>query len=373
MASPVRESSASSSKAISINNLNSQEMGTLFNHAMEVEGQLVRHTNGGPSDFDEWLRSKIRKMKERAKAIHRYPGSERSGSPAPPPTPPSTPPEDEQPDKAPVRNSTRSGVNCPYFLRKGYCPAGEEYCLGVHDEFLLWLRERQEFALPEKSDIPPPETKAPSTQVRPWIQDPERPLVVGSTCRSVTVSWPKPGKVAILGYGNLEMAKDECAKFNGDSVPRGQFKLICGHKVTATLSPEARPDEAPRASRVSSQVTVLFEPSVKTTDESLRRSIRKTLIPGPRQVTMGEYTATVEEMKVAVRNLLELYAPLELFQVFDDSTGTRLEGTAWFPDLVGALGAFKGLDKTSLPFYPEGQLSVRLHKRTEACRSHCGQ
>lgn len=203
------------------------------------------------------------------------------------------------------------------------------------------------------------------------MKEPDTPRVVGPTCRSVTVSWPKPGKVAVLGYGNLQLARDECAKFNGDSFPRGQSKLVCGHKVTATLSPEASPDEAPRASRVSSQVTVVFGPSVKTTNESLRRSIRKTLIPGPRQVTMGGYTATVEEMKDAVRKLLEVYAPLEWFEVFDDSTGTRLEAIAWFPDPAGALRAFRELDKTSLPFYPEGQLSVRLHERTEACNFRC--
>ncbi|KAM0472418.1 hypothetical protein ACHAPX_008847 [Trichoderma viride] len=209
--------------------------------------------------------------------------------------------------------------------------------------------EQKEIALPEEPD---------TAQARP-------------TCRSVTVSWPKPGKVAVLGYGNLEMAKDECAKFNGASFPRGQSKLVGGHKVTATLSPEAGPDEAPRASRVSSQVTVLFEPSVKTADESLRRSIRKTLIPSPRQVTMGGYTAPIAEMKDAVRELLEAHAPLEWFELFDDSTGARLEAIAWFPDPAGALGACRELDKTPLPFYPEGQLSVRLHERTEACDIRC--
>ncbi|KAM0465425.1 hypothetical protein ACHAPV_001476 [Trichoderma viride] len=287
------------------------------------------------------------------------------------------------------RQAIRPAPNCQFFLR-GRCRNGEK-CPLVHDEFLLWLQERREldsleepsFGAHEAQNNTPP---APSQDTTPQGSPPSgangaaaqavppvvrRPQIVGSTCRSVTVSWPKPGKVAILGYGSLQLAKDECSKFNGDSFPKGQRKMVCGHKVTATLSPAASSDEAPRAARVPSQVTVFFGPSVKQTDENLRRSIKKSLTPGPRQVTMGEYTATESGAAAAVRELLEAIAPLELFQVFEDSTKTRMEATVWFPDLVAAMRAFEELDKTPLPFCPMGELSVRLHNDNDTCSFRC--
>ncbi|KAK1252647.1 hypothetical protein MKX08_003834 [Trichoderma sp. CBMAI-0020] len=346
--------------------------------------------------------------------------SEAGPSTARPPTPPPTPPE-VQPDGDGSRDSVTDGPNCPFFLQ-GHCPSGQK-CLFDHDEFVLWLQERQELTLPEVET--PPETSQSTSseaaeaaaqaaqqatqqaaaqaaqqaaiaaleaafQVAAVAEAAEaaraaaqraaqraaqavllaatRPPVVGSTCRSLAVSWPKPGKVAVLGYGSLDLATDECAKFNGHSLPR---KLVGGHEVTAILSAAARPGEAPRASRAPSQVAVFFGPSVKTADEKLARSIRKSLTPGPRQVRMAAYTASEAETMAAVRSLLAAVAPLELFHVKQDSTKTRLEATAWFPDLVAALEACRRLDKKSLPFCPEAELSVRVHEIDDTCSSRC--
>ncbi|UKZ60539.1 uncharacterized protein TrAtP1_001810 [Trichoderma atroviride] len=167
------------------------------------------------------------------------------------------------------------------------------------------------------------------------------------------------------------MAKDECSKFNGHSIPAGQRKKVCGHEVAAILSSAARPAEAPQTTRVSHQVAVFFGPSVQTTDEKLRRSIRKNLTPTPRHVRMGEYSATEGETIAAVRSLLAAIAPLELFQVQQDSTKTRLEATAWFPDLVAALEASRRLDKTCLSFCAEAELSVRVHNINDTCSFRC--
>lgn len=174
----------------------------------------------------------------------------------------------------------------------------------------------------------------------------------------------------MLGYGKPEMAEDECASFNREpSATDGPRKLLCGHMVTAILGPEARPREAgpdgapqaPQPSRAASKVTVFFGPLPNTTDSELRRQIRTGLKPGPRQVAMVEYTATIEETKVAVESLLRDVAPVESFCVFDDSTKTRLEAAVCFQDLDGALKAFVQLNNSLLPFFPEGKLRVHLH------------
>lgn len=174
-------------------------------------------------------------------------------------------------------------------------------------------------------------------------------------CRKVTVSWPKPGKEAYLSYGNLQMAEMVCYLYNGTSMVWG--RTILGHRVAATLSPAAGPDEAPRPPRLAFKVTLTGLPG-GATDEALRRSIRATE-PSPRRIEIGGYMASAGETIRAVHRLLTTIGPFESFNTIDDPAGTQLKAVACFLNRSDALRAARALDKTAPPFYPKGQLSVR--------------
>ncbi|KAL6885959.1 hypothetical protein GGI43DRAFT_426461 [Trichoderma evansii] len=163
-------------------------------------------------------------------------------------------------------------------------------------------------------------------------------------CRKVTVSWPRPGREAILSYGNSGMAKRVCTLFNRGSL------LILGQRVAAAWAPAAGPD------RVAFKVTLTLLPH-RANVSDVRRAVGNGLTP--RDVEIGGHVASAGETFSAVHSLLAAIGPLESFDTIDDSADTQLKVAACFLNQLDGLRAARELDKAAPSFYPRGQLSVR--------------
>lgn len=173
-------------------------------------------------------------------------------------------------------------------------------------------------------------------------------------CKKIHCSWHRPCRTVWLNFGNREVAKKACDRFNS-----GMYKVL-DEQVT-TSGPKESPSSGNSWSRNPLAWTLILTdvPAMASKAEITKH------IPAafqPRHVELGKksYDVHIGEANDVIKSKFTEIGPLEWWQDATELGGKRAKAKARFADENDARHAVEVLNGTALPFNQSGKLTMQL-------------